>query len=277
MSFDPRRWRKRLLGDVTWRRLARSAIEIYACLQVWAIFFADRVIFQPPPPARGDAVASFRIPVAGGEKIAVYGCTNASSPFFVLHCHGNAEDLDSVRYFVDEICAEGFSAVSFDYRGYGASDGRPGSRRAYADGEAALKHLIGERGIPPGRIIVHGRSVGAAVAIRLASSHDVAGLVIESGFLTAFRVKTVIPLFLFDKMRNDRAISNVKCPVLVIHGEQDDVIPAWHGRKLFELVRSPKVAYWVSGAGHNDVLEAAGVEYWNRMRAFVSLIDKRGK
>jgi len=250
-------------------------LEVYLCLLLWAWFFSDRIIFQPPPASYAPGGDIYRIPVAGDEKIAVFGCTNGTSPYVVLHAHGNAEDIGGVRFLMEEFCAAGFSAFTFDYRGYGLSDGRPGTSRAYEDGEAALRHLIRDKGIPADRIILHGRSVGAAIAIRLASQYDVAGLVVESGFVTAFRVQTHIPISPFDKMRNNRELPKVRCPVLVIHGEADQTVPPWHGRKLYQLAPDPKLSYWVPGAGHDDVLITAGAGYWTHMQELVKLAEKR--
>lgn len=78
-------------------------------------------------------------------------------------------------------------------------------------------------------------------------------------------------------MRNSHEIRNLKCPVLIIHGEADDVIGVWHGKRLFELAREPKRAYWVPKAGHNDAYTAGGGEYWRQIQAFADPVpwDRR--
>ncbi len=271
------RLRRMLIGNFSWRRLILSAFEIYACLLVWAFFFSDSVIFQPSEAGYSDGGDVSRIHVSETESIALFSCTNAMSQYFVLHCHGNAEDIGTVRFMVEEFCRSGFSACTFDYRGYGISDGKPSTRNAFADGEAAIKYLIDQRQVAPDHIIVHGRSVGAAIAIHLAASYDVGGLIAESPFLTAFRARTQIPISLYDKMRNNRTIRKVRCPVLVIHGENDHTIPTWQGRSLFALAPEPKLAFWVPDAGHDDVLWTAGDEYWKTLRAFVQLIEDNKK
>jgi hypothetical protein len=109
--------------------------------------------------------------------------------------------------------------------------------------------------VPSNCIIALGRLLGGGVTVDLASRRPLGGLIIESTFVTAFRVLTKIPLFPSDKFRNISKIKNVNCPVLVIHGEDDEVIPFWHGEKLFQQANEPKLSLWVDGAGHNNFLK----------------------
>jgi fermentation-respiration switch protein FrsA (DUF1100 family) len=99
-----------------------------------------------------------------------------------------------------------------------------------------------------------------------------AGLILESSFVTAFRVVTRIPLVPFDKFRNIYKIKQVQCPVLVIHGRDDKTIPFWHGEKLFEAANEPKLNFWVDGAGHNDLFWVAGNRYWDMIKEFTGVI-----
>lgn len=252
-----------------------SLVEIYLCLLVWAYFFSDRIIFQPPPPSYAEGPGVGRIPVTETESIALLSLPLPGAEFVLLHVHGNAEDLGGIRWVMEEFRGRGFEVVAFDYRGYGLSDGTPSTQRAYEDVEAVYHHLVRDRGLSPGRILVHGRSVGAAMALYLAERHPVGGLVVESAFLSAFRARTQISIAPFDKMNNARRMKNVRCPVLVIHGEQDRVIPFWQGKRLYELAPDPKQSLWVPGAGHDDVLLEAGESYWQAWSNFCSSLAGR--
>lgn len=252
-SIDWRRW---LIGSFSWRRLARSVVEVYIAVLVFAWFFADRLIFQPPPPTYADDPHVLKIPTRAGGHVSARYLPHPTATFTLLHSHGNGEDLGGVASALEEWRGDGFSVIGYDYRGYGTSGGRPSTRAAEEDVLAVYDYAVRELGIPENRIIAHGRSVGAALAIHLAAERPVAGLVIESGFLTAFRVRTVVPIAPFDRFRNDRRLSRVTCPVLVLHGLADHVIPPWHGRRLFEIARGPKIAGWVENAGHDDL------RYW---------------
>ncbi len=245
-----------------------SLIEIYVVVLVFAWLFSDRLIFQPQPSTYREGGDFLRISLPGGEKIGMLALVNSAATYTVLYCHGNAEDLGDILPIMRELRDQGFSVYALDYRGYGISDGTAGSKAACEDGEAALKYLIMERGIPLNRIILHGRSVGAGIALHLAAQNKVAGLIIESPFVTAFRVRTIIPISPYDKLRNNRRILEIKCPLLVIHGEKDSLIPIWHGRKLYELAGVPKQCWWVPGVGHDDILVANEQAYWEHIIKF---------
>ena len=164
--------------------------------------------------------------------------------------------------------ALGFSIFAYDYHGYGTSGGKATEQNAYEDIDAAYNHLTQVLRVPSDRIIAHGRSLGGAVAIDLASRKPLGGLVVESSFVSAFRVVTGYRIFPFDKFRNADKIKAVRCPVLVIHGRQDEVIPFWHGERLFELANEPKMNFWADGAGHNNLKPVAGPEYVRALKAF---------
>lgn len=266
-------WRRFVLGGFTWRRLLRAAGSIYLGLLLFGWLGSDRLIFRPPPPSYHAGGGYYRVPTAGGAQIGMLALTNPASRCTILYAHGNGDDLGGLRAWLEEYSGHGFDVYAFDYRGYGISDGRPGTRGALEDGEAALRHLVEDRHIPLSRIILHGHSLGAAIALDLAARHAVAGLIVESGFLTAFRCRTQIPIVPFDKLRNNRRIREIKCPVLVMHGEQDTLIPCWQGRELFRLAPEPKRAYWAPDAGHNDLPDTNPLEYWKHVLAFVALVE----
>jgi fermentation-respiration switch protein FrsA (DUF1100 family) len=169
--------------------------------------------------------------------------------------------------------SKGFSMLAYDYRGYGTSGGRASEKNAYEDVEAVYEYLVGKLGCPSDRIIAMGRSLGGAVAMHLACREKLAGLILESSFVTAFRVVTRVPLIPFDKFRNVDKIKEVHCPILVIHGRDDRIVPFWHGEKLFKTANEPKLKFWVDGAGHNDLFPVAGTRYWDIIKEFISMVQ----
>jgi hypothetical protein len=268
--------RRIVLGEASWLRVLRSALIIYIVILAYAWFQSNRIIFPAPPSSYRDGPDILRVRVSGDASIAALYLPNPAARFVILHSHGNYEDLGTVREGLEEWRRWGFGVFAYDYRGYGLSDGQPGERYAYADAEAAYRHLTGTMGIAPGRVIVHGRSVGAALAIHLAAQFPVAGLIAESGFVTAFRVKTRIPVAPFDRFRNIDKIPRVRCPVLIIHGTGDDLVPLWHGQALYAVAREPKLGLWVKGAGHNDLGWVAGDTYRAAVAELVRLIPEAG-
>jgi hypothetical protein len=265
-----------LVGDFTLRRFVRSAILIvaltYVGLGLYGYLFTDRLAFQPPPPTYREGEQILKLKASDGVAISAVHLLNPDALFTILYAHGNAEDLGDVRPGLEELRRLGFSVFAFDYRGYGTSAGTPSEQGAYADIDAAYSYLTGRLHVPAHRIIVYGRSLGGAVAIDLATRQPVAGLIVESSFVSGFRVLTRIPLFPFDKFRSIEKITRVRYPVLVIHGRKDRVVSFWHGERLFREAHEPKMSLWVDGAGHDDVPEAGAERYADALRKFRDLL-----
>jgi len=258
-----------------------SAVLLYAGLCLLAYLSSDGMIFLPPPATYRDAAEILKLSTPDGAQVSAVHLVNPLAEYTILYSHGNAEDLGLVAPLLARLRDWGFGVFAYDYRGYGTSAGRPSERAAYEDVDAAYAYLTGAGGIPARRIIAYGRSVGSGPAVDLAARRPLAGLVLESGFVSAFRVLTRIPLLPFDKFRNIGKMARVSCPVLVMHGTVDEVIPFSHGRTLFRAAREPKRFLWVEGAGHNDFTLIAGERQRQALQAFAALIQQaqaeRGK
>ena len=267
------KWKQLLVGEFSWQRLIRSILFIYASVSVYLFFGADRLIFLPPTPTYQDSANIIRLETRDRESISATYFPNFSASYTILYAHGNNEDLGQILPVLLHLNELGFGVFAYDYRGYGTSDGKPSERNAYQDIDAAYAYLTHTLKIPSDRIIVYGRSVGGGSAIDLASRQAVGGLVVESSFVTAFRVVTRIPLFPFDKFANLEKIKRVDCPVLVMHGTADEVIPFWHGKQLFEAAKPPKQSLWILDAGHQDLREVAGERYGKALKNFMQNIS----
>jgi fermentation-respiration switch protein FrsA (DUF1100 family) len=261
------------------KSLLLFTVLAYVGLVLVAYFAADRLIFLPPASSYSDAQLPVRlVSTTDGARIAVLHLPNPSSSFTLLYSHGNAEDLGHLAPLLQQLQGAGFAVLAYDYRGYGLSTGGPPSAEgAYRDIAAVYRHATEDLQIPASQIIVYGRSVGSGPAVDLAARQPVAALIIESGFTSTFRVVTRLPLLPFDRFSNLRTIREVRCPVLVIHGRQDEVIPFSHGEKLYAAAPEPKQFLWVQGAGHNDLVWVAGGEYWQALVDFASLVEARSR
>jgi fermentation-respiration switch protein FrsA (DUF1100 family) len=198
---------------------------------------------------------------------------NPTARFTLLVSHGNAEDLGDIRDWLDDMRQAGFSVLAYDYQGYGTSKGKPTEQAAYDDESAAYDFLALKLATPPDQIIIFGRSVGTGPAVQLATRRPAAGLVLQSPFLSAFRVLTRAPILPFDRFPNYKRIVHVHCPVLIMHGTSDSVIGIWHGRRLFELANQPKEFVAVPGADHNDVSPAVTRIYNQALVKFAFTLD----
>ena len=123
--------------------------------------------------------------------------------------------------------------------------------------------------VPPERIILHGQSLGGAVAADLAARRPVDGLILESTFVSAVRVVTVVPMP-FDPFNTLGKLKSISCPILVIHGRADRIIKFWHGEKLYDNANEPKQFLWVDNAGHNDLSMVAGEQYEQKLKNFAA-------
>ena len=193
----------------------------------------------------------------------------------VLYLHGNAGNAYDRLDHAQAISELGCNVLLLSYRGYGKSTGSPTEDGVYLDAEAALFHLR-NRGFSPADTFVFGRSLGSAVAVHTAQHRVLAGMILVSPFTSArdmARARGLSGLLLSNSSPFDsaRKISRVSCPLLVIHGDQDQIVPVELGLALFESYAGPKRLVVVSGAAHNDVASVAGPSYWQSIGAF--LID----
>lgn len=253
--------------------LITTVLIVYIFLGLFAWWGAEALIFQPPPSSYQDDDEHVKLQ-SGDETITAVHLANPDARYTLLFSHGNAEDIGHLSPLLKVIRSWGFSVFAYDYRGYGTSTGRPSEEGAYKDAEAAYRYLVEELDVQPEHIIAHGRSLGGATAVEIASQNPVGGLILESSFVSAYRVMTQWKLYPFDQFENLSKIDQVDSPVLVIHGKQDRVIPFWHGQKLFEQAPEPKQSLWVNTAGHNNLFQQAGDRYREALNQFISLIEQ---
>jgi abhydrolase domain-containing protein 17 len=256
-------------------RVLLSLGLVYAGVAAWAWFYSDRMIFLPPPPGYRDTPEVLKVPTKDGEHIAAIYLANPDSTYTLLLSHGNGEDLGSVLPLLPGLANLGFSILAYDYRGYGLSEGSPSERHVYADIDAAYDYLTGKLAVAPDTVVAYGRSLGAGASVDLAARRPVGGVILESPFLTAFRVMTKVPLFPFDKFRNVDKIGRVRCPLMLLHGEADEIVPFWHGRELFDRAPGPKTLVAIPGAHHNDLMWVAGARYGQALRDFEASLRGR--
>ena len=243
---------------------------VYVGLFLFGLLLSEPVIFQPHPAGYRDDNRILKLTSRDGRRISAVYLPNPAARYTLLFSHGNAEDLGDDLLFLQAVRDSGFSVLAYDYQGYGTSEGRPSESHVYEDEEAAYQYLTHTLATPPEQVIAWGRSLGGAAAVDLASRRPLAGLILESSFISAFRVLTRVSLLPIDKFRNLDKIAGVRCPVLVIHGEADRVVPFWHGQKLFAAAPGPKRSLWVAGADHNDVADTAGTRYFETLREFAA-------
>lgn len=250
------------------RLLLLAVITCITCLTL-AIYFSDILIFQPPRSGVAPDKAMTMLQVTPEIKIALLHLSLASSEYTILYSHGNGEDLFDLKSFFADFNQRGYALISYDYEGYGASQGQPGEHNTYRDIEAVYRYMTTVLKIPPEKIIIFGRSVGSGPSCYLAEKYPAAGLILQSPFLSTFKVMCPLPMP-FDKFPNLSRIKNIKMPILIMHGRLDTVIPFYHGKALFESAGQPKYFFEIPDAGHNDLEIKAGDRFWQELGKFTT-------
>ncbi len=250
------------------RRLFVLLAILYAgwCLTIY--FVQDRLVF--PRDAAGPPLADRDIPpeaerlwiTAGdGSRVEAWFFPAASvsrSPRpTALIFHGNAELIDHCAADVRFYQERGFSVLVPEYRGYGRSTGSPSQSALTADMRAFLSLLLARSDVDATRLVYHGRSLGAAVAVQLAAHRAPAALILESPFssLTSMAWRMGIPPFVVRSPFDTAAVlPALPCPILLLHSADDEIIPIWHAERLHAL--APTSTLIRLHGSHNSGLNA---------------------
>ena len=272
---------------------------IYVCLFAAAAYFSataalwasqSRLIFEPVrpllvrPAELGFPVVDVTLPVPGagaGHRTlhAWWMPARRGGAKVVLYFHGNEGNVSTSIGETALLRSLGYPVLAIDYRGYGESEGAfPSETTVYEDAEAALHALVHEWRIPPRDVYVYGHSLGAAVAIDLASRHpELGGLVVESGFTSIYDMAKLEPqygifpvgLLLNQRFESIQKVPRLELPVLYIHGTADRVVPYSMGLALYERSGGRKRFVAVPGGGHDDNAAVASAELGTALRQFI--------
>ncbi|XP_011033471.1 PREDICTED: alpha/beta hydrolase domain-containing protein 17B-like isoform X1 [Populus euphratica] len=210
-----------------------------------------------------------------GNKIVATFWKHPFARFTVLYSHGNAADLGQMHELFIELRAHlRVNIMSYDYSGYGASSGKPSEFNTYYDIEAVYNCLKKDYGIKQEDLILYGQSVGSGPTLHLASRlQKLRGVVLHSAILSGIRVLYPVKMtFWFDIFKNIDKIRLVSCPVLVIHGTNDDIVDLSHGKRLWELAKEKYDPLWVKGGGHCNL--ETYPEYIKHLRKFINSMEK---
>lgn len=194
----------------------------------------------------------------------------------VLVCSGNGGDRSMRVDLAAALHGMGMSVLLFDYRGYGGNPGRPSEMGLTDDARAAQDWLAAQPEVDPGRLVYFGESLGAAVAIGLASQRLPAALILRSPFTSLADVAAVhypwLPVrhLLLDRYPSIERIGSIPAPVLVIAGEADDIVPAPLSGRLYDAAAEPKRFVSIPRAGHNDPALLGGRQMLDEIRRFLA-------
>jgi uncharacterized protein len=218
------------------------------------LFFPDRALHATPDAPHEDLA----IETDDGERLHGWWIrSGASDAAAVALFHGNGGNVSDRIPHIAYLTAAGFDVLAFDYRGYGRSTGRPSEAGTYRDARAARRALLERAGSD--RVLFLGESLGAAVALELAHHHPPAGLILQSPFTSVRDMARLhyplVPRALVpDAYPSLRVICSLAVPLLVLHGERDDIVPLMFGEELYAAATCPKRLVRFRGRGHNDLV-----------------------
>jgi pimeloyl-ACP methyl ester carboxylesterase len=196
----------------------------------------------------------------------------------ILYSHGNAEDLGLILPLLDRMAEACVADIfAYEYPGYGVSDGEPSEEGCYAAIEAAYIYLTDEMGVDPSRIICMGRSIGSGPTVDIVSRRrEIRGMVlmspIESGMAIFGHMSAQLG-YNIDIFRNYEKITEVACPVLVMHGRDDQIVPIENGKAIYKGCKNAVNPLWIPNVGHNNMPEQA---CHARVREFLDQLDGLG-
>lgn len=237
------------------------------------IFYPSKEVYSSPSQ-EGIEYKEVFIKTKDGETLHGYflpsplGQTNKT----IIYLHGNAENVSTWYQAPAEIQKEvPVNALIVDYRGYGKSTGKPTIEGVVIDAEAMYQYLI-DKGFKSEDISIYGRSIGGAIALELASRVKVKSVVVQSSFTSLVDIAKELYPFIPKVIVNGKfwnskeLIKKINCPVLISHGDRDEIVSVNHSYKLYEVANEPKKLIILKGASHNDISSYFNEEYFQALK-----------
>jgi hypothetical protein len=249
---------------MTWLiKLAAGFAALYLLVVLAAYLGQRRLLYFPdprrtPPAAIGLAgVEETVLEAPDGARLIAWRARPRPGQPTLLYLHGNAGNLAMRADRMAHFQRRGYGVLMMAYRGYAGSTGSPSEAANVADARLAYQTLVAA-GILPQDIVVYGESLGSGVAVQLAAAEPIGGLVLDAPFTSASDIGAAVYPYLpvralmVDRYDSVARIGAVRAPLLVVHGEIDDVVPIGYGRRLFAAAPEPKEMATFPRAGHSD-------------------------
>lgn len=269
-----------LLGRWTWQ-----VLRVYLIVLLILMLFENFLIFPAPkyPAGRwqpqGIQVEDAYFTAEDGTRLHGWFVDHPQPLAYVLFCHGNAEHLGYMDWFLADLHQLDIAVFAFDYRGYGRSEGSPNEAGLLADGRAAQAWLARRAKISPSDIVVMGRSVGGAVAVDLAASHGARGLVVENTFTSIPDVAAEhywwapARWLIRTRFDSETKIRDYRGPLLQSHGTADRIVSVELAKRLFAACPSSNKQFFaIPGGDHNDLPPP---EYYEALAQFFKQLPGR--
>ena len=234
---------------------------LYFFVLVFLYFYQRNLLYLPNENNySGDKISvdiqKVKIPTSDNiELLGWYHEKNLKDHKTLVYFHGNAGSLENRIHKLNHFKNMNINFLIIAWRGFSGNNGKPTEEGLYIDGKSAIDWLI-KKGVDEKNLILYGESLGTGVATHLAQNKNYAGVILETPFTsmidTAKKFYPYIPvsLLLKDKFENYKKIKNINSPILVMHGEVDQIVPFFMGKKIYELANKPKYSYFTKYDNH---------------------------
>lgn len=261
------------------------AIALVAFYLLAALFmYVNQRNYQYFPSHQGLSAAAagligtedLKLATKDGETLQAWYAAALPGRPTIIYLHGNGGEIAGRDERFAAYQAQGFGVLFVSYRGYGASTGSPSEPGLVSDAHAAYDWIIAQ-GVSPEAIMLVGESLGSGVAVQLAAELPVGAVALEAPYFSAADIAASIywwlpvRLLMKDKFDSFAYIGKLKAPLLIIHGDQDDIIPLSEGQKLFASANEPKQMVVIAGGTHGSIFSA---ETWAREMRFFEQLSK---
>lgn len=273
---------------------ARRMLTVTLTIAVMLVLLTAAVRWLEPRmaffPMRGEDVTpdyfhvSYQpstIETRDGERLNAWTIGGGNIRARILYFHGNGGNLSVWAPIVSRVAAHDYAVLAFDYRGYGLSTGQPRERGLYRDVDAVVNRFwqTSSPGVP---VIYWGRSLGVSMASYAATVREPDGLILEAGFpdarslLRDSAVLSVLARFSSYRFPAAEFLNHLRRPVpaLVLHGDNDHVIPIAQGRALYDAIKEPKRFVTIRGGDHNDETPSDPATYWDAVKTFIESLPR---
>tara|TARA_B100000989_G_scaffold110683_1_gene81186 strand:+ start:4532 stop:5350 length:819 start_codon:yes stop_codon:yes gene_type:complete len=250
-----KKFRKNLL------QLFLIILFLYFFILVFLYFYQRNLLYHPNENNySGDkiSVEIQKVKIQTSDNLELLGWyheKNLNDYKTLIFFHGNAGSLENRIYKLNHFQEMNINFLIIAWRGFSGNSGKPTEQGLYEDGKSAINWLI-KKGVNEKNLVLYGESLGTGVATHLAQNKNYAGVILETPFTSmvdaAKKFYPYIPvnLILKDKFDNYTKIKNINLPIIVMHGEIDQIVPFSMGKKLYDIANEPKYSYFTKYDNH---------------------------
>ena len=189
------------------------------------------------------------------ELVGWYHEKNLKSYKTLIYFHGNAGSLENRIHKLNHFQDMNINFLIIAWRGFSGNNGKPSEKGLYLDGNSAINWLI-KKGVAEKNLILYGESLGTGVATHLAQNRNFGGVILETPFTSMVDAAKIfypyipVNLLLKDKFENYKKVRNINSPILIMHGEKDQIVPFSMGKKIYEIANEPKYSFFTKYDNH---------------------------